>query len=118
MKLTKKTFLTSEAEKLIDRPFSEFGKTTNITSVSNFFEMYNNIFSKIPKRGTNSHASLYERSGNFISNPKTSKDNKIKELNDKIKKLQRKISDLETKNENLSSNNIAQELEIRELKER
>ena len=118
MRLTKKTFLTTEAEKQIDRSFSEVGKTTSVISISGFFEMYNSIFFRIPKRGTNSHASLYERSGNFISNPKTSKDNKIKELNDKIKKLQRKISDLETKNENLSSNNIAQELEIRELKER
>ena len=118
MKLTKKTFLTTEAEKKIDRSFSELVKTQNTITISGFFEMYNSIFFRIPKRGTNSHASLYERSGNFISNPKTSKDNKIKELNDKIKKLQRKISDLETKNENLSSNNIAQELEIRELKER
>ena len=118
MKLTKKTFLTSDAEKVIDRSFSEVIKKPNITSISNFFEMYNNIFLKIPKRGPNSHASLYERSGNFISNPKSSKDNKIKELNDKIKKLQSKISDLESKNETLSSNNISQELEIRELKER
>ena len=118
MKLTKKTFLTSDAEKVIDRSFSEVIKKPNITSISNFFEMYNNIFLKIPKRGPNSHATLYERSGNFISNPKSSKDNKIKELNDKIKKLQSKISDLESKNETLSSNNISQELEIRELKER
>ena len=118
MKLTKKTFLTSDAEKVIDRSFSEVIKKPNITSISNFFEMYNNIFLKIPKRGPNSHASLYERSGNFISNPKSSKDNKIKELNDKIKKLQSKISDLESKNETLSSYNISQELEIRELKER
>ena len=118
MKLTKKTFLTSDAEKVIDRSFSEVIKKPKITSISNFFEMYNNIFLKIPKRGPNSHASLYERSGNFISNPKSSKDNKIKELNDKIKKLQSKISDLESKNETLSSNNISQELEIRELKER
>ena len=118
MKLTKKTFLTSEAEKQIDRSFSEVSKTTNITSVSGFFEMYNNIFFRIPKRGINSHASLYERSGEFISNPATSKDNSIKKLNNEIKKLQSKISDLERKNETLSSTNISQELEIRELKER
>ena len=117
MKLTKKTYPTLEAEKQINRSFTEVSKTVNTITVSGFFEMYNNIFFRIPKRGTNSHASLYEKSGDYISNPETSKDKTIKDLNKRIKNLEKKISDLESKNETLSSSNIMQELEINELKE-
>ena len=118
MKLTKKTFLTTEAEKKIDRSFSELVKTQTTITISGFFEMYNSIFFRIPKRGVNSHATLYEQSGNYIANPQNSKDKKIKDLNKEVQDLQSKISDLERKNKVLSSTNVAQELEIRELKER
>ena len=117
MKLTKKTYLTSDSDKLIDRKFNELGKTKSRVTISNFFQMYKDIFFRIPKTGTNSHTTLYNESGQFLENPQSSSSNKIKRLNKQIKELQSKVSELEHKNEMLSSINVAQELEIREIKQ-
>ena len=116
MKLQKKTYLTSEADKLIDRSFSEIGKTVKTITVEGFFKTYKDIFFKIPKRGVNSHTTLYEESGEFIENPKTRKAKKTTKLNQNIQELQSKISELQHKNEMLSSINVSQELELKELK--
>jgi len=116
MKLQKKTYLTSEADKLIDRSFSEIGKTVKTITVEGFFKTYKDIFFKIPKRGINSHTTLYEESGEFIEKPETRKSKKINKLNQNIQELQSKISELQHKNEMLSSINVSQELELKELK--
>lgn len=117
MKLTKKTYLTSESDKLIDRKFNELGKKQSRINISSFFQIYKDIFFRIPKTGTNSHTTLYNESGNFLENPQSSSSTKIKRLNKQIKELQNKLSELEHKNEMLSSVNVAQELEIREIKQ-
>ena len=117
MKLTKKTYLTTESDKLIDRNFNELGKTKSRINISSFFQMYKDIFFRIPKTGTNSHTTLYHESGQYIENPQSSSSNKIKRLNKQIKELQLKLSRLEHKNEMLSSTNVAQELKIREIKQ-
>ena len=117
MKLTKKTFLTSEAEKLIDRSFSEFGKTTNITSVSNFFEIYNKLFFTIPQTGTLSHTTLFNRSGEYIQNPGLSSDRTIRDLRNNIQSLEQQIADLEAEKNALEADNKVKEQEIILLKE-
>ena len=117
MKLTKKTYLAADSDKLIDRNFSELSKTRNVINVDSFFQTYKDIFFRIPKTGTNSHTTLYNESGQFLENPQSSSSNKIKRLNKQIKELQSKVSELEHKNEMLSSINVAQELEIREIKQ-
>jgi TolA-binding protein len=117
MKLTKKTYLSTEADKLIDRKFNELGKKRNAMNVSSFFQAYKEIFFRIPKKGTNSHTTLYQESGQFIENPESSNSQKIKRLNKQLKELQSKVSELEHKNEMLKSTKVSQELEIRELKQ-
>ena len=117
MKLTKKTYLSRESDKLIDRKFNELGKTKSRINIASFFQIYKDIFFRIPKTGTNSHTTLYKESGQFIENPQTSNSTKIKRLNKQLKELQSKVSELEHKNEILSSVNVAQELEIREIKQ-
>ena len=79
--------------------------------------MYKEIFFRIPKRGVNSHTTLYNDSGAHLENPESSNSQKVKRLNKQIKELQSKVSDLERENTLLSSKNVSQELEIRELKE-
>ena len=116
MKLTKKTYLTTEADKLIDRSFSEISKKqTNIT-VSSFFRMYKEIFYRIPRKGINSHTTLYNDSGLYIENPQTNTKVKIEKLNKRILELNNKLSKLEHQNEMLKSSNAVQELEIKNLK--
>ena len=39
MKLTKKTYLTSESDKLIDRKFNELGKKQSRINISSFFQI-------------------------------------------------------------------------------
>ena len=116
MKLTKKTYLAADSDKLIDRNFSELSKTRNVINVDSFFQTYREIFFRIPKNGTNSHTTLFNESREY-ANPSVSNTQKVQRLNKQLKELQSKISDLERKNEILSSKNVAQELEIRELKD-
>lgn len=117
MKLTKKTYLTTDSDKLIDRSFQELGSKTININIASFFETYKDIFYRIPKTGVNSHTTLYNDSGKFIGNPQTSDQLKLKKQDKKIIELQAKISELTHKNEMLSSINIAQELEIKKIKQ-
>ena len=48
MKLTKKTYLAADSDKLIDRNFSELRKTRNVINVDSFFQTYREIFFRIP----------------------------------------------------------------------
>ena len=89
MKLNKKIYTTQESDKLIDKSFKELGRKTEGTSLTNFFEIYNNLFLEIPKSGINSHATLASRSNRYIglqqTNVELSRANKtIKDLRDKI----------------------------------
>ena len=117
MKLTKKTFLTTEADKLIDRNFNEIGKKRSIITIAGFFKMYKDIFFRIPKTGTNSHTTLYNDSATFLEDPQSSNQQKLKRQNKEIKDLQSQISELTHKNEMLSSTKVSQELEIHKLKQ-
>lgn len=117
MKLTKKTYLTTDSDKLIDRSFQELGSKTISINIASFFETYKDIFYRIPKTGVNSHTTLYNDSGKFIGNPQTSDQLKIKKQNTKIIELQTKISELTHKNTMLNSTNILQQAEIQNIKQ-
>lgn len=116
MKLTKKTYLSTDADKLIDRNFNEIGKKTSNVNISSFFQTYKDIFFRIPKTGTNSHTTLFNESREY-ANPAVSNTQKVQRLNKEIKELQSQISNLTHKNEMLSSINTAQELEIKKIKQ-
>jgi hypothetical protein len=117
MKLTKKTYLTTDSDKLIDRSFQELGSKTININIASFFETYKDIFYRIPKTGVNSHTTLYNDSGKFIGNPQTSDQLKLKKQDKKIIELQAKISELTHKNTMLNSTNILQQAEIQNIKQ-
>lgn len=116
MKLTKTTYLKSDADKVIDRSFNEFSKKRQSITVSGFFKMYKDIFFRIPKKGVNSHTTLYNDSGRHIENPQRNTEVQIQKLQKKISELQKKISELERNNEMLKSTNASQSEEINQLK--
>ena len=116
MKLTKTTYLKSDAEKVIDRSFNDLTKKRTSITVAGFFKMYKDIFYRIPKKGVNSHNTLYNDSGRYIENPQKNTEVKIQKLEKKISQLNSKLSELEHKNEMLKSTNISQAEEIKQLK--
>ena len=117
MKLRKKTYQTKEAENLIDRSFKELKSSIDGVSLTNFFDTYNRLFFQIPKTGTLSHSFIFNKSGEYLQKPNLKSSTQIRELNNKIIDLEKKLTDLERENTLLSSKNVSQELEIRELKE-
>ena len=112
MKLRKKIYPTQEANKLIDRSFIEFGDKIKGGSLTNFFEMYNKMFLNIPKTGTFSHTTLYNRSGDYINNPQISSDRKISQLNKKIIELEAQIVNLQTNEEILKTEIVLKDAKI------
>ena len=117
MKLTKKTYQTIEADKLIDRSFNELKSTTEGVSLTNFFEIYNKLFFTIPQTGTLSHTTLFNRSGEYIQNPGLSSDRTIRDLRNNIQSLEQQIADLEAEKNALEADNKVKEQEIILLKE-
>ena len=103
MKLNKRIYTTQESDKLIDRSFKELGKKTEGTTVTNFFEIYNNLFLEIPKGGLNSHADLVDRSSKYIG---LNTNAALDRANKKIKELEDKISRLQSENETLRLENV------------
>ena len=113
MKLTKKIYTTQESDKLIDRSFKELGKKTQGTSITNFFEIYNNLFFEIPKSGIISHLTLVNRSSEFIEIQPENKQ--IDRSNKRIKDLENRISRLISENETLKSENIEKDRRLNTL---
>tara|TARA_R100001377_G_scaffold81884_1_gene61708 strand:- start:247 stop:588 length:342 start_codon:yes stop_codon:yes gene_type:complete len=113
MKLTKKIYTTQESDKLIDRSFKELGKKTEGTSITNFFEIYNNLFFEIPKSGIISHSTLVNRSSEFIEIQQENKQ--IDRFNKRIKDLENRISRLISENETLKSENIEKDRRLNTL---
>ena len=112
MKLRKKIYPTQEANKLIDRSFTEFGDKIKGASLTNFFEIYNKMFLKIPKIGSLSHTTLYNRSGDYINHPQTSSDRKISELNKRIIELESQVTNLQTNEEILKTEIVLKDAKI------
>ena len=118
MKLTKKTYLTSETDKLIDRNFNELSKSRAAVNVDTFFQTYKEIFFRIPKTGTLSHTALFNRSGEYLQNVELSSDKIIRDLRNNIQSLNQQIADLEAEKNKLELDNKNKEQEIILLKQR
>tara|TARA_Y100000114_G_scaffold31067_1_gene26637 strand:+ start:3714 stop:4052 length:339 start_codon:yes stop_codon:yes gene_type:complete len=103
MKLNKRIYTTQESDKLIDRSFKELGNKTEGISITSFFNIYNNLFSEIPKGGFNSHADLVDRSSKYIG---LNTNAALDRANKKIKELEDKISRLQSENETLKLENV------------
>ena len=113
MKLNKKIYTTQESDKLIDKSFKELGRKTEGTSLTNFFEIYYNLFLEIPKSGINSHATLASRSNRYIGLQQTNVE--LNRANKIIKDLRDKISRLESENETLKSENVEKDRRLNSL---
>tara|TARA_R110000744_G_scaffold30786_2_gene72661 strand:+ start:63 stop:404 length:342 start_codon:yes stop_codon:yes gene_type:complete len=113
MKLNKKIYTTRESDKLIDRSFKELGKKTQGTSITNFFEIYNDLFLEIPKSGGNSHTTLTSKSGEYVGERQI--NTQLDRANKTIKDLRDKISRLESENETLKSENVEKDRRLNSL---
>ena len=67
-----KTYNRFQFNNIINTEFTEFNQRNiseeaeQVPTVSEFFNMYNNLFYEIPQRGENSHESLIVRSTDYI----------------------------------------------------
>ena len=118
MKLTKKTYISKDAEKFVDKSFKELKQNTEGVSLTNFFEIYNKLFFQIPKTGTLSHTALFNRSGEYLQNVELSSDKIIRDLRNNIQSLNQQIADLEAEKNKLELDNKNKEQEIILLKQR
>ena len=117
MKLIKNAYTTKAPGKFIDKSFNELKTKTESVSLSNFFDTYKKLFYRIPKSGTLSHTTMFNRSGEFLKNPQLASDKEIEKLKDQILKLKEQISKLELEKSSLEVDNKAKEHEITILKE-
>ena len=117
MKLTKKTYISKDAEKFVDKYFKELKQNTEGVSLTNFFEIYNKLFLQIPKTGTLSHTTLFNKSGEYLQSAELSSDKVIRDLKNNIQSLNQQVADLEAEKNILEADNKVKEQEIRLLKE-
>lgn len=67
-----KTYNKSQFNNIINTEFTEFNQRNiveeadQVPTVSEFFNMYNNLFYEIPQRGENSHETIIVRSTDYI----------------------------------------------------
>ena len=118
MKLTKKTYISKDAEKFVDKSFKELKQNTEGVSWTNFFEIYNKLFLQIPKTGTLSHTALFNRSGEYLQNVELSSDKIIRDLKNQMRSLEQQVADLEKEKNILEADNKVKEQEIILLKQR
>ncbi|WP_286984185.1 hypothetical protein [Haliea sp.] len=88
--LNKEVYQKDQYTKVIDTSFSQLVDTTPevgtpITTVPEFFELYNELFFEIPKTGTQSHEELIKQSSEYIG---------FSPLNDQIQALLDEVTDL------------------------
>ena len=118
MKLIKKTYKSEGTDKLVDKSFKELKTSTDSVTLTNFFEIYNKLFLQIPKTGTISHSTIFNRSGEYLKNPGLTSDKIIRDLKSNITKLEKKSSKLEAEKNRLEFDNKNKEQEILLLKQR
>ena len=86
-----KTYNKSQFNNIINTEFTEFNQRNiveeadQVPTVSEFFNMYNNLFYEIPQRGENSHETIIVRSTDYID---------YVFENETIEALQREITEL------------------------
>ena len=117
MKLRKKAYISRDAERIIDKSFKELKSNSEGVSLTNFFEIYDKLFLQIPKTGTLSHTTLFNKSGEYIQNIELSSDTIIRDLKNQMRSLEQQVADLEKEKNILEADNKVKEQEIRLLKE-
>ena len=95
IKINKTTVNSQLADKSIDRTFSELIPKTEIISIDQFFDYYNQLFYDIPRDGNNSHKKLIVQSTEFYGNYKDSRDDLIESLEKRIKELEYQLLNTE-----------------------
>lgn len=86
-----KTYNKSQFQNIVNTEFTEFNQRNiqeeadQAPTVTEFFNMYNNLFYEIPQRGENSHETIIVRSTDYID---------YVFENDTIEALQREITEL------------------------
>lgn len=88
VRVIKEVFNKVEFEKTVDISFSTdtteaTTQTTDIPSITEFFNNYNTLFYNIPKEGVDSHTTLIQRSQEYIGTQQTNDeiDALIQEIN-------------------------------------
>lgn len=95
IKLDKQIFIKGDFEKVIDKNFKQLGKlpVQNAFTLSDFFELYNNLFFEIPKEGTlNSHRFILIKTAEYLG-ANIGEDIDIKVLLDEITSLRQELLD-------------------------
>jgi len=86
-----KTYNKAQFQNIVNTEFTEFNQRNiqeeadQAPTVTEFFNMYNNLFYEIPQRGENSHETIIVRSTDYID---------YVFENDTIEALQREITEL------------------------
>jgi hypothetical protein len=75
----------------VDTSFSELSRNDNPIDLSGFFEEYDKLFYDIPEIGVYSHTTLFEKSGDYLSNYNDPKDAQIESLIEEIRILEEKL---------------------------
>ena len=92
--LEKKVYNNKKSSDFMNTSFSELIKSNPNYTIPKFFEIYNDLFYDIPKKGNKSHQSLIEQSKEYIDNYVSPKDNQIEDL---LKLLEQKDEELNLK---------------------
>ena len=85
--LNKKVYKNKQTTDFINTSFSELIKSNPNYNVSKFFEVYNDLFYDIPKKGEKSHNSLIVQSQEYINDYNDPKESIIEKL---LEELERK----------------------------
>lgn len=76
-------------ESNIDTDFSELNTNSPIINVEEFFKMYNEIFFDLPKRGENSHTTIFETSRDYLTDYRNPLQDTVDSLIEQIETLSR-----------------------------
>jgi hypothetical protein len=95
IKLDKQIFIKGDFEKVIDIGFKQLIKTTPVTSftLSDFFQLYENLFESIPKEGDiQSHRYILDKTAEYLG-VNIGEGNDIQALLDEITSLRNELLD-------------------------
>jgi hypothetical protein len=89
----KKIYSRSALNNNIDNSFSELIQLPSVNDLSEFFDMYSQIFFDIPKEGENSHTKLVQESTEYLRDYNDPKDAVIASLEQQIIDLESQLND-------------------------
>ena len=90
-------------KKAINTSFNEVFNQTPDTSIDELFELYNQLFFKIPLDGDTSHTTIYRQSLEYLNDYYDPKDDQIEALVDRILDLEEKLDTKDNPEEEISA---------------